>query len=232
MTLAPENQAVIFDWNGTIPDDSFLFCEATNKILLLLGASPVAIDPYREAYDVPVNNMYRAFGCSEESMAEHRQEMVEVWRDHYEANVASVQLRDGVKDMLAEISARGHRLTVLSNYVRESIAAQAGALGIAEYFDAILARPHADLKDVMHSKGKGDRLHAYVRENKVQQAIIVGDSPEEMEIARAFGCVSVGISGGCCSEARIRSAKPDYFVHHVKEIPPIVRHEFKNRRGA
>ena len=53
--------------------------------------------------------------------------------------------------------------------------------------------------------------------------MIVGDSVEEIEIAREQGLISVAITGGCASEDRLRGEKPDYLIHSLHELKPILQ---------
>lgn len=229
--MTPDRQAVIFDWNGTIPDDVDLFCSATNEILTLLGNEPITVDRYRDVFNVPVNKTYEMLGCSESKMKQYEREMVDVWRDHVENHIDKVHLRGGATEALSAIKGMGHSTAVLSNYLRDSISKQALKFGIHHYFDSILARQPAELKDVMNNQNKGDRLQAFIKQKNIEQGIVVGDSPEEVSIARRFGFTSVGIAQGLCSEARIRAAKPDFMIHHLNEMPSIVRRVFGGGRG-
>ena len=52
--------------------------------------------------------------------------------------------------------------------------------------------------------------------------MIVGDSVEEIHIARDQGLISVAITGGCVSERRLRAEDPDYVIHTLHELKPIM----------
>jgi phosphoglycolate phosphatase len=71
---------------------------------------------------------------------------------------------------------------------------------------------------------KGDKLRHYIKENGLcgGEALIVGDSTEEITIARDQGLVSAAITGGCVSEERLRAEKPDYLIHSLHELKPIL----------
>ena len=53
--------------------------------------------------------------------------------------------------------------------------------------------------------------------------MIIGDSVEEIHIAREQGLISVAITGGCVSEKRLRAEKPDYVIHALTELKPIMQ---------
>jgi phosphoglycolate phosphatase-like HAD superfamily hydrolase len=72
---------------------------------------------------------------------------------------------------------------------------------------------------------KGKRLSIYMSEKHIdpKHGIIVGDSIEEIEIGRAEGMVTVAITGGGAAEQRLRAEKPDYVIHSLHELKPILR---------
>lgn len=53
-------------------------------------------------------------------------------------------------------------------------------------------------------------------------AFIIGDSKEEPDIGRALNITSIGITGGCITEKRLRHAKPDHVIHALLEVIPIL----------
>ena len=53
--------------------------------------------------------------------------------------------------------------------------------------------------------------------------MIVGDSIEEIHIAHEQDLISVAITGGCVSEERLRAGNPDYLIHSLHELKPILQ---------
>ena len=55
---------IIWDWNGTIVDDAFLFVDIMNFFLLERGLPKITIKDYREFFEFPVKNYYLNLGFS------------------------------------------------------------------------------------------------------------------------------------------------------------------------
>ncbi len=222
--MTPSRCAVIFDWNGTILADTSLSVFATNETLGFLGLPPVTLAQYRDAYDMPLWRMYQAFGCKETEILERKAEIFGTFAEHYEKSVHRIRPRKGARQTLGALKERKNKLALLSNYTVDRISKQAKRLGLLESFDSILA--NQDGGEILHKKGKGERLRAFIETHETEKALIIGDTPEEIEIAHAYGYVGVAIKDGVCSLPRLRAAKPDFLIGSLEEIPAIAEKVF------
>jgi len=223
--MSAKSHAVVFDWNGTLIADTRLCLHATNKTLELFDVAPVSLAAYQDAYVVPLLQMYLRFGCKEQDVFARQSEFFEAFSKHYEAQQNRLRLRKGARQALGTIKERGNQALVLSNYQTGKITQQAERFKILTHLDAVLA--HDDFSKVLYKKGKGEKLKAYLEENEIMRALVVGDTPEEIEIAHAYGYPGVALSDGVCSLARLRAAKPDYLIHSLDEVSEIARHVFE-----
>jgi len=229
--MSPDKQAVIFDWNGTLFADTKCAVAATNAAIPLFGAKPATLQKYQDEYAMPLLDFYIRLGCDRADLEQRMDELFVVWAGHYEANVHKAGLRRGARAVLKELKANNYRAAILSNHTVSSITKQTKRLGVFERFDAVLANGDHEFKDIMHKADKGSRLKAFKETHDLQKALVVGDSPEEIEIAHHYGFLGVGIAGGFCSASRIRAAKPDFMINSLTEMPAIVRRVFGSGRG-
>lgn len=225
--MTPSRCAVVFDWNGTLLADSALCIRANNRTLDVLGMPHVTPAQLRAAYAVPLVHMYKAFGCDEGAVLAKHAEMFAAFSSVYEKDAVRLRARRGARETLKLLNKRGHKQTILSNYTVARIAPQAERLGLACYLDAILANEAGEA--VYNKGGKGERLRRFVETHDIRRAIVVGDTPEEVEIARAYGYLGIAITGGVCSTARLRAAKPDFLIHNLGEIPAIAEKVFGSK---
>ena len=56
-----------------------------------------------------------------------------------------------------------------------------------------------------------------------QNALFIGDSEVDARAGRAAGVVTIGILNGIGSRHHLKRAKPDYQVHHIREILPLLK---------
>ncbi|MFA6279490.1 MAG: HAD family hydrolase [Bdellovibrionales bacterium] len=227
--MSPDQQAVIFDWNGTLLADTWLGLESMNKSLALAGAPPATLSRYRNEYFMPLRPMYMRLGCDAKKLEENLQQIFDAFGEHYEKHVHKTNLRRGAKGLLKTLKEEGRRAAILSNHTVEIISSQTQRLDIHHYFDAVLANGADEIKDIMHKADKGKRLKRYVDHHDIRKALVVGDSAEEVEIAHAYGFLGVGLAGGFSCEEKILAAKPDFMIRSLTELPPIVASVFGQR---
>ena len=229
--MTPKQQAVIFDWNGTLLADVRQSWVATNEALALLGVPPITLAWFQREYDMPLRGTYVRAGCDGAELDRRINDVMATWSKRYEKDMDRLRLRRGAKGTLAFLAKQGYRAAILSNHTVEIISSHAQRLGIAHCFDEILANRSGEFKDVMHMADKGKRLKAYIQRRNIRKALVVGDSAEEIEIAHHYGFLGVGISGGYCSAERIRAARPDFMISSLAEIPAFA-HKVFNRGGS
>lgn len=222
--MSPTRYAIVFDWNGTLLADAALCVRANNKTLELFGQAPVSLERYRAAYTIPLFNMYKEFGCSEKDLIERKQEIFDVFARHYEKGARTLRPRKGARKALEAFRERQHKIVILSNYTISAISKEAARLKLLDHFDSILANDVGG--EILHKKGKGERLKAFVEENETAKAIVVGDTPEEIEIAHHYGYVGVALTHGVCSTSRLRAAKPDFLIDSLDQMPAIAQRVF------
>lgn len=219
------NNAVIFDWNGTILDDAFCVLNATNYALSSVGVAPTTMEKYCTEYTIPLNKTYKALGCSEEQIEDKDGKLISSFFDHYQKHLVHTNLREGANIVLACLKQMNVKNAVLSNATVQIITEQSKRLGAYDFIDDVLAHD-MDLSAPFRKSGKGDWLTKYVADQKIDQAIVVGDTPEEAEIANDHGFVSILITGGTCTRQRLEDAKPDFLISDFAEITDIAKKVF------
>ena len=53
---------VIWDWNGTLVDDTWLFVDIMNGVLKNRNLPPITLQDYRDVFDFPVKDYYTKLG--------------------------------------------------------------------------------------------------------------------------------------------------------------------------
>lgn len=217
--------AVIFDWNGTIFDDAEFALAATNASLASLGVPAVTLEAYQAAYTIPLSQAYKKLGCSDEQVKDKDGKLTGTFFAHYEKIIDKARVRKGTKEVLAFLKTNDFKTAILSNYVKTKIEAHAIQADIQNYLDDILAltdRPETPF----HKAGKGEWLQHYVKTHKIKNGIVVGDTIEEIEIARHHNFKSIVITGGTCSKSRLSAANPDYLIDDFRDIMNISQEVF------
>ncbi|MBN2067089.1 MAG: HAD family hydrolase [Candidatus Diapherotrites archaeon] len=212
---------VVFDWNGTILSDTIACVLADNKVLSKLGLGKLTVKKYQETFDVPVLKFFEANGLKPELFWKNIDLIYETFHSNYEEKAKNCRTRAGTRELLEWLQKNKIKAVILSNHTVENIEEHLKRLKINEFFQKVLANDSK--KTALQNKKKW--LQNFLREThfKKSEVLVVGDGPEEIEIAKKLGAKSVALSQGAFSTKRLRKARPDFLVHNLKEVSRIIR---------
>lgn len=213
---------VVWDWNGTLFDDTKIVLKAVNASeVKVLGIPELTLERYRETYDAPLHRFYENLGVSREAFDAKSAEIAEKFHPIYEPLAAHARTRPGAKKMLQTLKNKGFSSVILSNHTVEGIYLQLSRLNLMDLFDAVLANGGTE---EMHHTSKQHRLERYLKEYNISptEAIIVGDTVEEIRIGRNLGLGIISITGGNNSEKRLKNAQPNAIIHNISELIDVM----------
>ncbi|MCB1782826.1 MAG: HAD family hydrolase [Alphaproteobacteria bacterium] len=218
-----DRKLAVFDWNGTLIADTIPAWHASNKCLAFYGQAPISLARQRETFDFPILHYYKRNGCPIDKVLETKGEANEIFQSHYERLAAGVRTRRGARALLDWLSEQGVDCIILSNYLTHKITPHLERLKLGHYFSFISAN-NCDGTTILSATNKLERLSDFMltRGYHPGNAFIIGDSREEPDIARHLGLISIGITGGCISESRLRAAKPDHVVGSLRDVPGVL----------
>lgn len=180
---------ILWDWNGTILNDTPVAFEATNILLERYGYPTITLEYYRDNIDTPIVNFYsKIFDLNKHDM----QMLDDEWGVLYNQLSDKIGLHEGVRNLLCYFADENCRQVVLSAFRTEEITKYARKFLLEKYFDDILGTQNI----VMESKTiRGKR---YMNEHKFapEQTLYIGDTVHDCETALALGVDCVLFSGG------------------------------------
>jgi HAD superfamily hydrolase (TIGR01509 family) len=192
-------RAVLFDWDGTLVDSAELSYDSYVQTFARFG---IAFDRarYQATYSPDWMKTYQDVGLPPERWSEADR----CWLDRYAAGRAP--LLDGARQALARLRERGLRLGVVTSGDRGRVGREIAELGLGDFFAAFVGygdyrqrKPHPEgLQLALERLGTAAGDAAYV-----------GDSPEDVMMARAAGVYAVGIPGGFPNRDALVASAPD-----------------------
>lgn len=214
---------IVFDWNGTLIADTLACMAADNRILKAYGGTPVNLKTYRDTIIIPAINFYTLHGCSREEFLQNPQKRVEIYQSFYETRVSKIRTRKSTKKLLHWLYKNKVESVILSNHTIEGIRSQLVRLGLDKYFTHILA--NETVKSTLKGRNKKEKLDDFFQQSKLkpQEVIIIGDSPEEVEMGKHVGIITVSITNGYYARKRLIAAQPDYLINNLEEIIDIIK---------
>ena len=78
--------------------------------------------------------------------------------------------------------------------------------------------------DVAVGMNKIEKMKSYLSTTKINpaKAIIIGDSPEDIQIGKALDMITVAIKDGYTSTRRLRECNPNEIIGSLREFRSVV----------
>mgnify|MGYP006268375777 CR=1 FL=1 len=179
---------IVWDWNGTLLDDTWLCCAALNHLLTQDGHPTVDPVRYRKIFQFPVIKVYQAIGFTPD---EHSFEAMSVrFMHHYESRKYECALHPGAMELLQGFQSRGLTQSVLSAYERDLLNKTLEEYRLTEYFVKICGG------DDIHARSKAQRAQRHLEDlsHAPESVLYIGDTAHDAEAAAAMqvDCILVG----------------------------------------
>ena len=192
-------RAVLFDWDGTLVNsaDKTYHC-----YVHVFGGFGIGFDRalFEQTYSPDWRQTYAAVGLPREHwpLADAR------WIDCYQGTTSA--LIAGAQEALVRIRARDLRQGIVSSGDGRRVRQELEALGVAGFFEAVVCGG-----DTARRKPDPEPLVAALDRLRLDpaEAAYVGDSPEDVQMARAASVYTVGIPGGFPNRQALAASAPD-----------------------
>jgi phosphoglycolate phosphatase-like HAD superfamily hydrolase len=189
---------VIWDWNGTLLDDSLICVDATNHAFRGIAGITVDRQMYQRNFTRPVRKFYeRLLGRVVTDTEWHQ--IAHDFHAHYETAVRVASLRSGGEEILGWVAARGMTQSLLSMAAHEQLAAQVERHSLGRYFLLVhgsrgTARTESKRLVLPEHLARVARLRG--RPLPPDSVLLVGDTVDDAEAAAAAGVRCVLLADG------------------------------------
>ena len=181
---------IMWDWNGTLLNDSWMAVMVINETLAKRGMPTIDLDSYQELFGFPVIDYYRRLGFDfvEESFEVVGTEFI----DGYETHKFEVALHESAESVLESLGKQGVSHSILSAYKQNTLDELVQHFGLADSFMKIVGL------DNHYAHSKVDNAIQWMSELPYakNEVLFVGDTVHDHEVAEAIGVDCVLIPGG------------------------------------
>lgn len=204
-------RAVLFDWDGTLLDSFTAGRDCFARMFRELGV-PFTSEKFTTTYSPDWYQMYRSLGLEEERWPEADR----LWRKFYAEHLP--ELIPGAEELLQALRARGIELGIITTGHRSRVEKELERLKVAEFFRVIICGDDcANVKP--HPEGIERALCALVLEK--QEAVFVGDSPEDEAMARNAGVPFIGVVSQYPTN-RLLAESGAILIRSIAELPKLL----------
>lgn len=181
---------IIWDFNGTLLNDTQLSLDVDNNVFEKLGIPAITIDDYRNNMTMPVRDFYPTVGVD---YSIHSYETIaRLWLDEFNQKAVGVGLVSGALDAIRFFHGQGRSQSVLSASYEPSLRKQCEALGLTPYMADI-----SGLEDESASK-KTEIGRRQLRELGLEgrDVVLIGDMLTDAHLAEDLGADCILVSWG------------------------------------
>lgn len=203
---------IVFDWDGTLMDSTAAIVKSIQAAAADLGL-PV---PDREAASYVIGLGLRE---AMESVVpglepQYYPRMVERYRHHYLIKSRELDLFEGVRAMLDDLSGRGHYLAVATGKSRAGLNRAMKETGLGAYFhatrcaDETFSKPHpAMLKELTFELGQ-----------EMGRTVMIGDTTHDLLMASNAGASGIAVRYGAHPEEELLLHRPIFTAGSVPDL--------------
>ena len=192
---------ILWDWNGTLLDDTAACIGALNAMLVRRNLKPVTMEYYRREFSFPVKYFYEKLGVrlEDEDWDALAQEYHDVYHSlRYALNPEAIPALELAKSA-------GARQAVISAMKQDVLDRDTEPFGVRRYMDYVYGTTN------LYGGTKTDRareLMAMLGDD--DGYVLIGDSLHDWEVARDIGARAVLFSGGGHSAERLSAVAPTF----------------------
>ena len=189
---------IIWDWNGTLLDDGWLFVDVMNAILKRREMNTITLEKYREIFGFPVKDYYikLGFDLEKEPFEESGKEFIKGYENRrYEA-----QLYPQVAPLLSDLQTIGISHSILSAQHQTLLDDLTQYYNIRDHFIQVIGLDN----HYAHSKVENGIRWVNRLKLNVQEVLLIGDTDHDFEVAETIGIDCLLLSHGHHSPDRLQ----------------------------
>ena len=211
---------IIWDWNGTLVDDGWLFVELINKVLKKRGLKQLRIQDYQEKFCFPLEKYYQKIGF-DFNLEPYEVPSLE-FVDLYDKNKYRPRLYSGAENLLKTICNSGAKNYLLSAQNEESLIDLTKFYKVDRFFEDIRGT------DNFHARGKDAVAKDILKKiSPKNHALFIGDTNMDMDIAKLNGFDSIGLTFGHQAKSRFKKDQAFALIDDFSNLASWLRSKLR-----
>jgi len=219
MTAPGALAAVLFDWDGTLIDSYQADSQAHLALFREMGV-PWGLPELERHYSPNWYAVYRAAGIPDSRWPDADR----IWRAYYAKH--RPKLMSGARRVIAQL-ARRYKLGLVTSGDRSRVMRQLRGFRLLG-----VLRTRVCGGDLEEKKPHPAPLQMALRQLALGPAecVYVGDTPEDVEMARAAGVRAIAVLGPFPTEKGLRAVRPEFLLDDLQKLPGLLRELYGEAR--
>ncbi len=135
------------------------------------------------------------------------------WERIFDELIPEVEPLEGARELIVDLKERGHRVVLASSSIEKHLDRFLDLLDVRDLADAWTTKD-----DVEASKPEPDLVNAALEKAGTRDAVMVGDTPWDVEAARKAGIETICVVTGGFSEQELREAGAAAVYESMEEL--------------
>ena len=172
-----KTRLIIWDFNGSLVDDAWLFTKIINTMLSNHGLKKISINDYRNVFCFPIEKYYRRLGFNFEITPFDF--LSNEFISHYNRHKYQAKLYSGVNKLLKKIQSRKIDMCLLSAQNHSSLIELSKYYGIHSIFKVVQGT------DNINARGKSGLAKKIISlfDYESEEVLFIGDTNMDVDLA-------------------------------------------------
>ena len=205
---------IVWDWNGTLINDTSLCVDILNKILFLHDQPSISIEYYRNNFSFPVSDFYKRISLP--SSGKKFDDVSLSFISEYRLKWKECNLQPGVLQILKLIQQLGLRQSILSAGNQSDVEVFLDHFKLEPFFNQVFGT------DNIKAEGKIELGKKFITDSNLrpEEILLVGDTIHDLQVANEIGCLVLLFSQGHNSNNQLSG----YSVHIIKDLMEVAQY--------
>ena len=195
---------ILWDWNGTLLDDTEAALATLNEMITVRGGQPIGMEFYRDHFAFPVRHFYDKIGI----VAHNEDEWNGIAHEYHEVYGRQPKKLNPLAVTALEMAKEaGCRQSIVSALRQDLLEADMARNGVTKYFERICGSDNLD------GASKLERARVLLRTLSETvpsdtHFVLIGDALHDKEVADALGIDCILCAQGSHAAWRLRAVAP------------------------
>ena len=209
-------RVLVFDLDGTLIDSRADITGSVNFALQALGLPTHTLETVTGFVGRGVGNLIRA--ALDSKADSHFDKAMKLFKGHYREHcLDATRLFPGVRETLSALVK--YKKAVVTNKPKVFTERILKGLEIAAFFEAVVSGD-----EVIRKKPAPDALELILKKfhADAEQTLVIGDSPLDLQMARATGARACAVSYGYGIPSELAKEKPDFTIDTFQALLKLI----------
>ena len=208
---------IVWDWNGTLINDTSLCVDILNKILFLHDQPSISIEYYRNNFSFPVSAFYKIISLP--SSGKKFDDVSLTFISEYRLKWKECNLQPGVLQILKLIKQLGLRQSILSAGNQSDVEVFLDHFKLESFFNQVFGT------DNIKAEGKIELGKKFITDSNLRpdEILLVGDTAHDLHVANEIGCSVLLFNQGHNSNNQL-SGYSVQIINDLMEVAQYLQH--------